>query len=83
MLKRKFERASKRVWNLTEKPSNGTLLRLYALYKQATQGDVGGRKPYSKGQKAIAKWNAWFGVKGTASEDAMKSYIELVESLLA
>jgi len=83
MLKRKFKRASKHVWNLTEKPSNGTLLRLYALYKQATEGDVDGRKPYSRGLKEIAKWNAWSGVKGTASEDAMKSYIELVDSLLA
>lgn len=83
MLKRKFKRASERVWDLIERPPNGTLLRLYALYKQATEGDVEGRKPYSRGLKEIAKWNAWSGVKGTPSEDAMESYIELVDSLNA
>ena len=80
-LEKKFERASERVWKLNIRPANEVLLRLYALFKQATEGDVEGRKPYSGGLKEIAKWNAWSGVKGTSSEDAMTSYVNLVDGL--
>ncbi len=77
-----FENAAKAVQTLSEKPSNDTLLRLYALYKQATEGDVKGEKPSLFDFKAAAKYNAWAALKGKAQADAEKEYIEVVNSLL-
>ena len=63
--------------------SNQNLLKLYALYKQASKGDVSGSKPGAFDLKGQAKYNAWTALKGTKTEDAMRQYIELVASLKA
>ena len=81
-VEKKFKRASRKVFSLTERPDDTTMLRLYALYKQATEGDVSGRLPVSKGMVAIAKWKAWKGVAGTSEADAMERYCEIVDSLM-
>ncbi|XOZ32454.1 acyl-CoA-binding protein [Halomonadaceae bacterium KBTZ08] len=62
-------------------PSNDLKLQFYALYKQATEGDVKGKKPGLLDQVGRAKYNAWEKVKGTSSEDAMQQYVDLLESL--
>ena len=80
-LKAAFEAAVADSKNLTERPDNATLLKLYALYKQATAGDNTEKKPGFGDMVGRAKWDAWNGLKGTASEDAMQQYIDLVESL--
>jgi diazepam-binding inhibitor (GABA receptor modulating acyl-CoA-binding protein) len=54
---------------------------IYALYKQATGGDVEGKRPGFTDMVGRAKWDAWNELKGTGSEDAMQSYIDLIESL--
>lgn len=54
---------------------------LYALYKQATEGDVSGERPGGFDFKAIAKYDAWAGVKGKSKDDAMKEYVSLVDRL--
>jgi acyl-CoA-binding protein len=66
---------------LPEKPDNTTLLKIYALYKQATEGDVEGKRPGFTDMVGRAKYDAWAGVKGKSSNDAMKEYIDLIESL--
>ena len=66
---------------LTEKPSNDILLKLYSLYKQATEGDVKGERPGGFDFKGAAKFNAWESLKGKSKEDAAKQYVELVNSL--
>lgn len=76
-----FKSASERVHNLDQKPSNDVLLKLYALYKQATEGDVTGTRPAGFDFKAIAKYDAWAGLKGMQPEEAKKSYVEFVDSL--
>lgn len=81
-LERKFERATKRVWRLKSKPDDETLLELYALYKQATEGDVEGRRPLRGGLKAMAKWRAWKGLRGMPTDDAMNDYSSMVNHLL-
>src|SRR3954453_6619597 len=63
--------------------SNDTMLELYALYKQATSGDVSGSKPGMLDLRGRAKYEAWSKRKGTAREAAMQTYITLVESLCA
>jgi acyl-CoA-binding protein len=68
---------------LSERPDNATLLRLYALYKQASDGDVDGRRPGFSDLVGRAKYDAWAGLKGTASEQAMQQYVDLVGSLQA
>ena len=61
------------------KPSNDLKLQMYALYKQATQGDVTGKKPGFTDVVGKAKYNAWSKIKGMSSEEAMQAYIEGVE----
>jgi acyl-CoA-binding protein len=67
--------------DLPSRPSNEDLLQMYALFKQATDGDVSGDKPGGFDFKAIAKYNAWEEKKGIAKEQAMQEYVNLVERL--
>lgn len=80
-LQTQFETAVADSKNLTERPDNATLLKLYALYKQASAGDNTEPKPGFSDMVGRAKWEAWNAVKGTASADAMQQYVDLVESL--
>jgi diazepam-binding inhibitor (GABA receptor modulator, acyl-CoA-binding protein) len=80
-LKAAFESAVAGSKNLTERPDNATLLKLYALYKQATVGDNADKKPGFGDMVGRAKWDAWNGLKGTAGEAAMQQYIDLIGSL--
>lgn len=80
-LRIKFRRASKRVQNLSFKPSNEFLLKLYALYKQANEGDCVGKA--SGGIRDRAKWKAWNSVHGTSKFDAMTKYCEVVDKLVS
>jgi acyl-CoA-binding protein len=80
-LEKKFERAVAESKQLPEKPDNMTLLKIYALYKQASVGDVEGKRPGFTDMVGRAKWDAWNEVKGKAKKDAMQEYIDLIESL--
>ena len=80
-LKTKFEAAVANSKSLTERPDNSTLLKIYALYKQATAGDNTEKKPGFVDMVGRAKWDAWNGVKGVSTDDAMKQYVSLIESL--
>ena len=80
-LKSRFEAAVANSKNLSERPDNATLLKLYALYKQGSIGDNGEKKPGFGDMVGRAKWDAWNGVKGVSTNDAMQQYIDLIESL--
>lgn len=80
-LQKQFEAAVANSKNLSERPDNMTLLKLYALYKQASVGDNTEKKPGFTDMVGRAKWDAWNALKGTDSTDAMQQYIDLVESL--
>ena len=80
-LKAKFEAAVANSKKLTERPDNATLLKIYALYKQASTGDNTEKKPGFGDMVGRAKWDAWNGFKGTNANDAMQQYIDLIESL--
>jgi acyl-CoA-binding protein len=58
-----------------------TLLKIYSLYKQATEGDVEGKRPGFTDMVGRAKYDAWAAVKGTSTDDAMQQYVDLIESL--
>ena len=81
-LSAKFEDAQKRVKQLSKSPSNEDLLELYALYKQATSGDVSGSRPGMFDLKGRAKFDAWSGKKGVGKDDAMTKYVALVDRLV-
>lgn len=81
MLQEEFEKAAASTKEFTQRPSNEELLELYALYKQATEGDVTGERPGGFDFKAIAKYDAWEELKGRTKEQAMKEYITLVDNL--
>ena len=76
-----FEAAVANSKNLSERPDNATLLKIYALYKQATTGDNADKKPGFGDMVGRAKWDAWNSLKGTSNDDAMQQYIDLIESL--
>jgi len=80
-LKARFEQAVAESKSLPEKPDNMTLLKLDALYKQATAGDVDGMRPGFGDLVGRAKWDAWNEAKGKSAEDAMREYVALIESL--
>ena len=82
-LKSQFEAAAVAAQSLPEKPDNQTLLKLYALYKQATTGDVAGDRPGMMDFVGRAKFDAWAKLKGTVQNEAMQSYVDLVNSLQA
>jgi acyl-CoA-binding protein len=81
-LKEKFEDAAARSKSLPNQ-SNEVLLELYALYKQATKGDVSGSQPGMFDMVGRAKYDAWSKLKGTSTDDAMTSYISRINELEA
>jgi acyl-CoA-binding protein len=80
-IQKEFEAAVIRSRELPKRPNNEALLQLYALYKQATEGDVTGERPGGFDFKAIAKYDAWEEVKGKSRQEAMKAYVQLVDDL--
>ena len=80
-LKAAFEAAVAASKQLPEKPDNMTLLKLYSLYKQATDGDVDGKRPGFTDMVGRAKYDAWAAVKGKTTDEAMQEYTDLIESL--
>lgn len=76
-----FDQAVTDSKQLPEKPDNPTLLKLYALYKQASAGDVEGKRPGFTDMVARAKYDAWAALQGKSRDDAMQDYVDLVESL--
>ena len=80
-LQDQFAQAQVKANHLPVRPNNETLLKLYALYKQATEGDVKGSRPGGFDLVRIAKFDAWSKTRGTGTETAMQQYIDLVESL--
>jgi len=80
-LQDRFAEAQEEVNRLAVRPDNQTMLRLYALYKQATKGDASGERPGGFDFVACAKFDAWSEVRGTSCDKAMQQYIDLVASL--
>lgn len=80
-MKKKFEAAAQAVKQLKDDPGNDAKLKLYALYKQGSEGDASGRRPGFTDMIARAKFDAWTRVKGLSKDDAMKEYIVLCKSL--
>jgi diazepam-binding inhibitor (GABA receptor modulator, acyl-CoA-binding protein) len=80
-LQASFDAAVAQSKQLSERPDNMTLLRLYALFKQASEGDASGDRPGMTDFVARAKWDAWRALAGTSQDEARQLYIDLVDSL--
>jgi diazepam-binding inhibitor (GABA receptor modulator, acyl-CoA-binding protein) len=80
-LKARFEAAAVAAKKTKKKPDNATLLKLYAFYKQSTEGDVAGERPGGFDFVGGAKHDAWSKLKGTSRDEAMQSYIKVVDKL--
>ena len=78
-----FQQSVDAVQKLTQRPSNEELLKLYGLFKQATDGDVTGERPGGFDFKGIAKFDSWSEQKGKTKEAAMKEYVDTVTTLLS
>lgn len=79
----RFAAAAADVQELPERPDNVALLRLYALYKQGTNGDVSGERPGRMAFADRAKHDAWAELAGMSSDDAKQGYVDFVEELKA
>ncbi len=80
-LQEQFDQAQADSKNLSERPDNMTLLKIYALYKQASAGDVDGKRPGFTDMVGRAKFDAWDGLKGTSKDEAMQQYVDLIAEL--
>ena len=80
-LNEQFEQAVADSKNLPERPDNATLLKLYALYKQGSAGDVDGKRPGFTDMVGRAKWDAWNELKGQSQDEAKQAYVDLIEDL--
>ena len=76
-----FEAAVAHSKNLSERPDNATLLKIYALYKQATAGDNTEKKPSFSDMVGRVKWDAWEKLKGTGADEAKQQYVDLIAAL--
>lgn len=76
-----FEAAVAHSKDLSERPDNATMLKIYALYKQATTGDNAEKKPSFSDMVGRAKWDAWNNLKGTEADAAKQQYIDLIAEL--
>ena len=82
-LKEQFQKAAQDVMSLADRPDNDTMLRLYGLYKQGSEGDVSGPKPGFFDFVGTAKYEAWAKLKGTGQDEAKQKYVDLVKKLVA
>ncbi|EGF33880.1 acyl-coA-binding protein, ACBP [Oxalobacteraceae bacterium IMCC9480] len=80
-LQTQFEQALADSKNLDDRPDNMTLLKMYALYKQASKGNADGDRPGFTDMVGRAKWDAWDALKGISQDDAMQQYIDLIAEL--
>jgi len=78
----KFKQSEQIVKTLNKRPTNNELLKLYALFKQATVGDISGKRPSLINVKERAKWDAWKAIEGTEKNSAMENYCNTVEKLV-
>ena len=76
-----FEKAVAESKTLASRPDNQTLLKIYSLFKQATEGDVSGKRPGFTDLVGRAKYDAWAKLQGTSSEGAKQVYIDLINEL--
>lgn len=81
-LQAQFEQAQVDVKTLTSRPSNDDMLTLYASFKQASKGDVQGKRPGMMDMVGRAKYDAWAKLSGKSTDDAMQTYIDKVNALL-
>ena len=82
-LRREFEQAAEDIQRLGTRPDNDTLLKLYALYKQGSEGDLRRTQPGFFDFVGTAKHSACAQLNGVPEEEAMRRYIALVQQLLA
>lgn len=77
-----FEAAAARVKTAPAQPPDN-LLKLYALYKQATAGDAAGERPGALDFKGRAKHDAWAALRGMSAEAARTDYVALVDAIFS
>ncbi|PHV08343.1 acyl-CoA-binding protein [Janthinobacterium sp. BJB412] len=80
-LQEQFQQAQLDSKNLSERPDNMTLLKIYALFKQASSGDATGERPGFTDMVGRAKFDAWAALKGNSTEEAQQQYVDLIEEL--
>lgn len=81
-LQARFKKAGEDITKMSKRPSGPELLKLYSLYKQATDGDCAGDRPGIMNPVGRAKYDAWKALAGASKDDAMLQYAQYAESLI-
>ncbi len=76
-----FEKAAEQAKSLKERPDNDSLLKMYGLYKQGSEGDNAGKRPGFTDPVGRKKFDAWAAEAGKSKDDAMKEYVALIKTL--
>lgn len=82
MVSNEFETAKAALEASDVKPGTEDKLALYGLFKQATLGDVQGKRPGMTDFVGRAKYDAWAKRSGLSPADAEAAYIEQVGRLV-
>lgn len=80
-LEKLFSKAAADAKQLPDRPDNETMLKLYSLFKQGSEGDVSGEKPGFFDFVATAKYEAWENLSGMEPDEAKQKYVDLVNRL--
>ncbi|XP_075777426.1 enoyl-CoA delta isomerase 2 isoform X2 [Pelodiscus sinensis] len=78
-----FEKAKDQLKLLKVDPGNEVKLKLYALFKQATEGPCSSPKPSMLDFVKKAKWDAWNSLGSLSKDNARQKYVDLVLSLVS
>ncbi|KAM6953844.1 enoyl-CoA delta isomerase 2-like [Aplochiton taeniatus] len=77
-----FNQAKSQMGTLNKDPGNEAKLKIYALFKQATQGPCNTPKPGMLDFINKAKWDAWKSLGSISQEEARQNYVDLIGSLV-
>ncbi|XP_036377453.1 enoyl-CoA delta isomerase 2, mitochondrial [Megalops cyprinoides] len=78
-----FNHAKAQLGTLKKDPGNEIKLKIYALFKQATQGPCNTPKPGMLDFVNKAKWDAWKSLGDVSQDEARQQYVDLISSLVA
>lgn len=76
-----FSKASDYVQKNASSMSSEVLLKLYAYYKQATEGKCNTPKPSWYDLRAKSKWEAWNNLRELPQNEAKQLYINIIREL--
>jgi len=77
----RFQNAKMTLNKLQNDPGNEVKLKMYSLFKQATEGKNETKKPSAFNFVAQVKWTAWNDLGDMTKDEAKAAYADIVDGL--